>query len=53
MILRALGIPSKAPVYIAWQGGTGDAVLRSFTRIQRAARAILLAAQQKPGAART
>jgi antirestriction protein ArdC len=43
VVLAVLGIPSKAPTYIAWQGGTGLAVLRSMTRVQRAARAILLA----------
>jgi hypothetical protein len=45
VVLLALGIPSRAPAYIAWQGGTGLAVLRSMTRIQRAARAILEAAE--------
>ncbi len=44
VVLTVLGLPSKAPSYIAWQGGTGLAVLRSFTRIQRAARSILEAA---------
>jgi hypothetical protein len=41
--MTALGLPSKAATYIAWQGGTGTAVLASLGRIQRAARAILLA----------
>jgi N-terminal domain of anti-restriction factor ArdC len=55
VVLAALGLPSKAPGYIAWQGGTGLAVLRSMTRIQRAARTILEAtgdpslAQPGPG----
>jgi antirestriction protein ArdC len=44
VVLAVLGLPSKAPSYIAWQGGTGSAVLRSMTRIQRAAKAILEAA---------
>ena len=44
VVLAVLGLPSKAPSYIAWQGGTGHAVLRSMTRIQRAAKAILEAA---------
>jgi hypothetical protein len=41
VILGVLGLPSKAPTYIAWQGGTGAQVLRSMNRVQRAARAIL------------
>ena len=28
VVLRVLGIPSRAPAYIAWQGGTGAGVLR-------------------------
>ena len=44
VVLAVLGIPSKAPSYIAWQGGTGQVVLRSMTRVQRAAKAILEAA---------
>jgi len=43
VVLAVLGLPSKAPRYIAWQGGTGLGVLRSMTRVQRAARAILSA----------
>ena len=26
VVLSALGLPSKAPAYIAWQGGTGAAI---------------------------
>jgi hypothetical protein len=44
VVLRVLGVPSRAPAYIAWQGGTGAGVLRSMTRVQRAAQAILQAA---------
>ena len=49
VVLAVLGLPSRAPEYIAWQRGTGLTVLRSMTRVQRAAKAILLAA----GIART
>lgn len=45
VVLAALGLPSRAPSYIAWQGGTGQGVLRSMTRVQRAAKVILEAAQ--------
>ena len=45
VVMRALGLPSKAPVYIAWRGGSGTAIARSFGRIQRAARQILDAAR--------
>ena len=41
VVLAVLGLPSKAPTYIAWQGGTGLGVYRSMARVQRAARAIL------------
>jgi hypothetical protein len=41
VVMRALGLPSHAPAYIAWQGGSGSVVLRSMKRIQRAARRIL------------
>ena len=44
VVLAALGLPSKAPTYIAWQGGSGTMVLAALGRIQRAARAILEAA---------
>ena len=44
VVLAVLGLPSKAPTYIAWQGGAGNVILRSMTRIQRAAKAILEAA---------
>ena len=52
VVLAALGLPSRAPTYIAWQGGTGYEVLRSMTRVQRAAKAILEAAEAAiaPGA---
>lgn len=43
VVLAVLGMPSKAPTYIAWQGGTGLGVLRSMTRVQRAAKTILSA----------
>jgi hypothetical protein len=45
VVLGVLGLPSKAPTYIAWQGGDGAQVLRSLTRVQRAARVILEAAR--------
>lgn len=41
VVLRALGLPSKAPSYIAWRGGSGTLIARSLGRIQRAARQIL------------
>ena len=41
VVLRALGLPSKAPSYIAWRGGSGALIARSLGRIQRAARQIL------------
>jgi len=43
VVLRALGLPSKAPAYIAWSGGDGKLVLQSLKRVQRAARRILRA----------
>ena len=45
LVLRAMGLPSTAPAYIAWQGGDGRSILRSLGRIQRAARTILDATQ--------
>jgi hypothetical protein len=45
VVLGVLGVPSKAPAYIAWQGGDGAQLLRSMSRVQRAARRILSAAQ--------
>jgi hypothetical protein len=48
VVLRTLGLEAPAPAYIAWQGGDGAAVLRSMTRIQRAARRILEAAGTCP-----
>jgi len=55
VVLAALGLPSRAPAYIAWQGGTGLAVVRSMTRVQRAAKTILEAAEvvTEPGARRS
>ena len=44
VVLRALGLPSTAPTYIAWQGGDGATVLRSLGPVQRAVRTILEAA---------
>lgn len=44
VVLAALGLEPPSPAYIAWQGGTGDTVLRSLGRVQRAARRILEAA---------
>ena len=44
VVLRVLGLPSKAPTYIAWRGGNGASVLRSMRRIQRAASTIMRAA---------
>jgi hypothetical protein len=46
VVLRALGLPSKAPTYIAWRGGSGALIARSLRRIQRAVKRILDAAQQ-------
>ena len=43
VVMRALGLPSKAPRYIAWNGGTGAMVLKSMKRVQRAVRRILRA----------
>jgi len=50
VVLRALGLPSTVPGYIAWQGGDGAAILRSLGRIQRAARRILHAGGLTTGA---
>jgi len=46
VVLRTLDVPSKAPSYIAWHGGSGDTVLGSMKRIQRAARRILRACEE-------
>jgi hypothetical protein len=48
VVLQALGLRAPAPAYIAWQGGDGATVLRSMSRIQRAARRILRAAGACP-----
>ena len=47
VVLRALGVPSTAPTYIAWHRGDGATVLSSLRRIQRAAKRILDAAYRK------
>jgi hypothetical protein len=47
VVLRVLGLPSTAPTYIAWRGGSGALVASSLGRIQRAARAILEVATQR------
>lgn len=52
VVLRALGLDPPSPAYIAWQGGTGAAVLASMGRIQRAARRILEAALEDRAASR-
>jgi len=44
VVLNVLGLPSKSPAYIAWQGGDGATVLRSLSRVQRAVTRILDAA---------
>ena len=49
VVMTALGLPSKAATYIAWQGGTGKAVLASLGRIQRAARLVLSASETDDG----
>lgn len=41
VIMRAFGLPSTAPTYIAWQGGSGAKVRRSMARVYRAAKTIL------------
>jgi hypothetical protein len=41
VVLLALGLEAPSPAYIAWRGGDGAQVLRSMTRIQRAAKRIL------------
>jgi hypothetical protein len=38
VVMRALGLPSRAPAYIARRGGMGGFVLRSLKRMRRAAR---------------
>lgn len=47
VVLTALGLPSKAPLYLAGRGGSGKLILQSMQRIQHAARAILTAAHAK------
>jgi hypothetical protein len=44
VVLLALGLEAPSPAYIAWRGGDGAQVLRSMTRVQRAAKRILGAA---------
>jgi hypothetical protein len=41
VVMRAFGLPSTAPTYIAWQGGSGHQVRRSMARVYRAAKKIL------------
>lgn len=48
VVLQALGLPSCAVDYIAWQGGDGAAVLRSWKRVAGAARRILGAVGERP-----
>jgi hypothetical protein len=50
VVLGVLGLPSRAPTYIAWQGGEGGQVLRSMGRVQRAAKEILEVAGLARGA---
>ncbi len=44
VVLKALGLPSKAPAYIAWQGGSGELIYQAMSRVQRGERSILEAA---------
>ncbi len=48
VVLEALGLPSCAVDYIAWQGGDGTNILRSWKRVAGAARRILLVAEVHP-----
>jgi hypothetical protein len=48
VVLAVLGLDAPSPAYIAWRGGSGEAVLRSLGRVQRAARRILEAAGVGP-----
>ncbi len=41
VVMSVLGLPSKAPSYIPWQGGSGLTVLRAMTRVQRTVKMIL------------
>jgi hypothetical protein len=41
VIMRAFGLASTAPTYIAWQGGSGAQVRRSMARVYLAAKTIL------------
>ena len=41
VVQGVLGLPSHAPVYIAWMGGDARTVMRSLQRIQVAAKLIL------------
>ena len=45
VVMSVLGLPSKAPSYIPWQGGSGNTVLRAMTRVQGAVRAIVEAVE--------
>ena len=46
VVMSVLGLPSKAPSYIPWQGGSGHTVLRAMTRVQRAVKGILEASSR-------
>jgi hypothetical protein len=48
LVLKILGVPSTAPTYIAWQGGSGVMIAAAMGRIQRATRAIVAAALGEP-----
>lgn len=48
VVLLALGLQAPSPAYIAWRGGDGAQVLRSLTRVQRAAKRILEGAMAQP-----
>jgi len=40
LVLGMLGVRADCPSYIAWRGGTGEAILRSLRRILAAARTV-------------
>ncbi len=48
VVQKVLGLPSRAPTWIAWAGGSGAMIGASLGRIQRAARTILRAARGGP-----
>lgn len=47
VVMKALGLPSKAPLYLAAHGATGKLIVTSMQRIQGAAQTILTAALSK------